>query len=125
MTTRQKRPTRIFALALCLFAISGAATAGDAKSCKGPAPGSDKAPLLSPPRGNVVIGTGRLQFYSAPNQQCSMEGVFVVPGDELTSYAETDDGWTSVTYMGAKRADVSGWVRSARLKETGTMGPAQ
>ena len=39
---------------------------------------------------------------------------------------ETNDGWSSVAYFGGKTAnDVSGWVRSARLKTTGTMGPSQ
>lgn len=113
---------QFFVAALCLLAFTGAATAA---TCKEPAPGSDKAPLISPPHGNVVTGAGRLQFYSAPNERCAMEGVFVVPGDELTSYAETDDGWTSVMYFGNKHAEVSGWVRSGRLKDTGTLGPDQ
>ena len=73
-----------------------------------------------------MIGTGRLQFYSAPSLRCPIDGVFVIPRDELIAYAETSDGWSSVMYTNPKTGDVaSGWVRSARLKQTGTVGPRQ
>jgi hypothetical protein len=55
-----------------------------------------------------------------------MSGVFVIPKDELVAYAETDDGWSSVMYVNPRTGNtVSGWVRSARLKQTGTVGPKQ
>jgi hypothetical protein len=55
-----------------------------------------------------------------------MRGVFVVPKDELIEYAQTKDGWSSVMYMNPTTGnDVLGWVRSGRLKETGTVGPNQ
>ncbi|TLG78642.1 hypothetical protein [Methylocystis sp. B8] len=96
------------------------------KSCKEPVAGSNKAPLISPPHGNVVIGTGRLQFYSAPSVHCAMRGVFVVPGDTLISYAETNDGWVSVMYESPRSANsVMGWVRGHRLRDSGTVGPTQ
>jgi hypothetical protein len=73
--------------------------------------------------GEVVIGSGRLQFYSAPNLNCIMPGVFVIPKDELIAYAQSDDGWSSVMYSNPKSRDtVSGWVKLSRLKATGTMG---
>ena len=112
------------AIALGATLQSATAFARDLKSCREPAAGSDEAPMISPPRGNVVIGTGRLQFYSAPSVRCAMRGIFVVPGDSLISYAETDDGWVSVMYVGSKNS-VTGWVRGDRLRDTGTMGPAQ
>src|SRR5215468_8004544 len=59
--------------------------------CKEPELGSNQAPMLSPATANVVTGTGRLQFYSAPNAGCPMNGVFVIPKDELIAYARTDD----------------------------------
>ncbi|QOZ48528.1 hypothetical protein XH89_04360 [Bradyrhizobium sp. CCBAU 53340] len=94
--------------------------------CKEPDMGSKEAPMLSPPTLNVVTGAGRLQFYSAPNADCSMKGIFVIPKDELIAYARTDDGWSSVMYMNPRTTDsVSGWVRSERLKQTGTVGPKQ
>ena len=53
-----------------------------------------------------------------------MDGVFVIPRDELISYAETSDGWTSVMYTNPRTNNiVQGWVRSARLKQTGAIGP--
>jgi len=71
-----------------------------------------------------VIGTGRLQFYSAPNAACAMPGVFVIPKDQLIAYAQSNDGWTSVMYTNPRTGDfVQGWVKSARLKTTGTEGP--
>ena len=114
------------AIAFGAMLHDASAVARDIKNCKEPAAGSNTAPLISPPRGNVVVGTGRLQFYSAPSVHCAMKGVFVVPGDNLISYAQTADGWVSVMYMSAKSADsVTGWVRGNRLRDTGTMGPTQ
>ena len=82
--------------------------------------------MFSPPVSSVVIGTGRLQFYSAPNAQCALKGVFIIPNDSVTTYAETKDGWSSVMYLNPRTGnDVSGSVRSDRLKATGTLGPKQ
>ena len=110
---------KILILALSLF--SGCAFA----ACKEPEIGTKAAPSFSPPLSTVVIGTGRLQFYSAPNPGCTMKGVFVIPKDELITYAQSD-GWSSVRYSNPKTGDtVSGWVKSSRLKKTGTVGPRQ
>ncbi len=106
-----------------LFFSGGSARAA---SCTEPETGTKDVPIFSPPLGNVVTGAGRLQFYSAPDFHCAMNGVFVIPRDELISYAETSDGWTSVMYVNPRTGkDVSGGVRSERLKATGTMGPKQ
>jgi len=95
-------------------------------SCKEPKTGTNKVPIFSPPLANVVTGTGRLQFYSAPNFSCLMDGVFVIPKDELVAYAQSDDGWSQVMYINPRTGnDVSSWVRSERLKVTGAMGPKQ
>ena len=97
-----------------------------ADDCKEPKTGTNDVPIFSPPLANVVTGAGRLQFYSAPNERCAMSGVFIIPKDELVAYAATDDGWSQVMYMNPRTGNiVSGWVRSARLKQTGTMGPKQ
>jgi hypothetical protein len=97
-----------------------------AADCKEPKTGTKDVPIFSPPLANVVTGAGRLQFYSAPSERCAVCGVFVIPKDELVAYAATDDGWSSVMYMNPRTGNtVSGWVRSARLKQTGTMGPKQ
>lgn len=97
-----------------------------ADDCKPPKTGTRDVPIFSPPLANVVTGTGRLQFYSAPNEHSPMSGVFIVPKGELVAYAETDDGWSQVIYISPRTGNlVSGWVRSARLKQTGTVGPKQ
>lgn len=111
----------IGALLLCLSAAPALA-----ETCKEPKTGTNAVPIFSPPLAEIVIGPGRLQFYSAPNAACAMSGIFVIPRDKLVAYAQTDSGWTSVMYVNPRTgADVSGWVRSERLKVTGTMGPKQ
>jgi hypothetical protein len=105
-----------------LIALAFAASPASA-ACHAPDTGTDTTPILSPPLGAHVIGTGRLQFYSAPQADCAMTGVFVIPNDALIAYAETRDGWTSVMYLRKQGDDGSGWVRSSRLNFTGTMGP--
>jgi hypothetical protein len=110
--------------ATLVLALVAPAFAEAAQDCKEPKIGTDRAPIFSPPLSEVVAGAGRLQFYSAPNPRCRMEGVFVIPKDSLIAYAQTDDGWTSVMYFNPRTGeDVAGWVRSARLKVTGTIGP--
>jgi hypothetical protein len=105
-----------FALAL---AVSGPAFA----DCKEPETGTKNVPMLSPPLSEIVIGAGRLQFYAAPDLNCIMTGVFVIPKDELIAYAQSRNGWSSVMYSNPRNgSSVSGWVRSSRLKETGTVG---
>jgi hypothetical protein len=43
-----------------------------------------------------------------------------------TFWLLTRSGWSSVMYVNPRTGvDVSGWVRSERLKATGTMGPKQ
>ncbi len=123
MAVRNAFLTCIICGATLLFLSGGWVRAA---SCKEPETGTKDVPIFSPPLGNVVTGAGRLQFYSAPDFRCAMNGVFVIPRDELVSYAETSDGWTSVMYVNPRTGkDVSGWVRSERLKQTGTMGPKQ
>jgi hypothetical protein len=111
-------PARAILVAIVL-AISSPALA----DCKEPATGTKNAPAFSPPLSEVVIGAGRLQFYSAPKVGCAMPGVFVIPRDELIAYAESNDGWSSVRYSNPGNGNnVSGWVKSSRLKQTGTVG---
>jgi hypothetical protein len=110
--------------AAVLLTFAGVSAQAAPAGCKEPATGTDSVPVISPPLANVVTGAGRLQFYSAPYPQCAMNGVFVILKDVLISYAETSDGWTSVMYTNPRTNDVvQGWVKSARLKQTGTMGP--
>ena len=81
--------------------------------------------MVSPPLAAVVVGLGRLQFYSAPRLQCSIAGLFIIPKDQVIVHAQTMDGWSAVDYFNARNGnEVGGWVRSARLKTTGTVGPS-
>lgn len=108
---------------LALLCAAGPARAA---GCAEPQAGTKDIPILSPPLASTVIGAGRLPFYAAPDSRCRMDGVFVVPKDELVVYARTSDGWSSVMYLNPRTgADVSGWVRSDRLKMRGTVGPRQ
>jgi hypothetical protein len=112
--------TKAIQIAFALtVALSGPAFA----DCKEPETGTKNVPMFSPPLGEIVVGAGRLQFYSAPNLNCIMTGVFVIPKDELIAYAQSSGGWSSVMYSNPKNGNsVSGWVKSSRLKETGTVG---
>ncbi len=110
-------------LSLCLLVamVIGPCTA-QAAGCVEP----KDAPIFSPPLAEAVIGKGRLQFYSAPDERCRMDGVFIVPKDEVIAYAQTADGWTNVMYVNPDtNRDVQGWVRSKRLKVKGTVAPRQ
>lgn len=68
--------------------------------------------------GHVVIGAGRLHFYSAPSKNCKTE-VFVVPGDNV-DVVEEYGGFAFATYVNLKTGGVfQGWLESARLKPGG------
>ncbi len=106
-------------LILAFSLVSSAAFA----ACEEPEIGTKAVPSFSPPLSAIVIGTGRLQFYSAPNPGCAMKDVFVIPKDQLITYAQSSNGWSSVMYSNAKTGNtVSGLVKSSRLKNTGTVG---
>ena len=90
-------PARAILVAFVL-SVSGPALA----DCREPETGTRNIPVFSPPLSAVVTGAGRLQFYSAPNTNCAMAGVFV-------TYAQSNDGWSSVMYSNRKTGnDVSG-----------------
>ena len=126
---RQLRPVRsgkIKTVLAIIFSVAGFHAAFAADDCREPETGTEKIPAFSPPLSGVVTGKGRLQFYSAPDPSCAMEGVFVIPRDKLIVYAQSSDGWSSATYSNPRTVNVvSGWVRSSRLKATGTVGPKQ
>ena len=47
--------------------LDGSTVAKMLKSCTEPKIGTSEVPLFSPPLINVVVGVGRVQFYSAPS----------------------------------------------------------
>ncbi len=72
---------------------------------------------LSAPLSSHVAGSGRLQFLSAPDPACAMPGVFVVPGDSVsTSLASGTFVYANYTNPKSGRK-VQGWVPRARLAE--------
>lgn len=69
--------------------------------------------------GRVVIGSGRLYFYSAPNEDCKIKDLFIVPGDKVDAYSDLGE-YTSIQYFSNKLGDiVDGWVHTNRLRATG------
>jgi len=118
------RTTLCYLAGTAALLASAAALAAPA-SCHSPEIGSRHAPMVRPAVSAVVIGSGRLQFYSAPSRECPIAGTFIVPKDSVIMYAQTDDfRWSWVAYLGgATPLETSGWVISDRLKTTGEMGP--
>ncbi|VWB63758.1 hypothetical protein [Burkholderia lata] len=70
--------------------------------------------------GRVVTGQGRLTFYSAPDDACRIDGLFIVEHDHVD--ARSGYGrFTSVVYLNPRtRGIAEGWVPTARLKPDGT-----
>jgi hypothetical protein len=69
--------------------------------------------------GRQVIGSGRLQFYFAPDKKCVFPEVFILPGEKVDAHSEYGD-YTFVEYSNLKTgSNTSGWVKSNRLKPTG------
>ncbi|WP_232451705.1 hypothetical protein [Burkholderia ubonensis] len=69
--------------------------------------------------GRIVTGRGRLQFYSAPDAACRIDGLFVIANDTVEAHTEYGR-YTWVEYLNAKTpGPVRGWVRTDRLKPDG------
>lgn len=71
--------------------------------------------------GRDITGQGRLQFYSAPDARCGIDGLFVVPGNTLFAQLEYQ-GFTKVAFIPRRkrdRQDVIAWVPSRRLRGNG------
>jgi hypothetical protein len=70
----------------------------------------DSAPTM-----RMVVGYGRLQFFSAPDERCAAPGVFVVPGDSLAAKAQLN-AFAFAEYTNPRtHVRVAGWVHSDRL----------
>jgi hypothetical protein len=65
--------------------------------------------------GQEVTGNGRLQFHAAPDANCRMQGVFILPGEPVEADREMG-GFTAVWYRNPRTGgEATGWVRSNRL----------
>lgn len=100
----------VFSLPLTVFANNSCQSLNDTASEKG---------VRFDNTDNVyrVGGSGRLQFYSAPDGRCVEKDVFVVPGDELYVYVEYGK-YYSVMYVANDENQFNGWVEKFRLVET-------
>jgi hypothetical protein len=69
--------------------------------------------------GRLVIGSGRLQFYAAPDIGCEMQGVAIQSGEQVDALIESN-GFTAVKYRrAATGGEAIGWVPAHRLKPNG------
>jgi photosynthetic reaction center cytochrome c subunit len=72
-------------------------------------------PVPAARSGQEVIGSGRLQFHAAPDANCRMQGVFILPGEPVEADRELA-GFTAVWYRNPRTGgEATGWVRSSRL----------
>ncbi|MDQ1835511.1 hypothetical protein [Massilia scottii] len=73
-------------------------------------------PVIAP-LASRVKGPGRLQFLSAPDAACAMPGVFVVPGDSVTT-SLASGAFVYASYTNPKSGrKVQGWVPRERLSD--------
>lgn len=73
--------------------------------------------------GYKVTNKGRTYFYSAPDVNCKIDGVFIIHGDSVNVYAEYN-GFSSVIFFKKDGSSVDGWIHSNAISATGTgIGP--
>ncbi|QIH09246.1 MULTISPECIES: hypothetical protein [unclassified Pseudomonas] len=120
------RPLRLLPLCGMLLLLPLPALANPAIDCAALGESaSQEAGDYRPPLEAKVTGTGRLHFHSAPNPACVDKKLFVIPGDGLTVYASTENGWAQVMYIAKGGEDYTGWVEEQRLQFAGHYGRAQ
>ncbi len=69
--------------------------------------------------GYQVKGEGRAYFYSAPTEGCEDKKIFIIHGDNVNVYLDYNN-YFYVMYFTKNGKQVSGWVKSDRLKSNGT-----
>ncbi len=63
----------------------------------------------------VVVGSGRLQFYAAPDMACTQKGVFILAGEAVEALEQFGE-FTTVRYVNPRTGnEARGWVPSVRL----------
>lgn len=73
--------------------------------------------------GYKVIESKRLYFYSAPNEKCKINGVFIIKNDTVDAY-KVDGGFVFVIYFTKDNKTVEGWVKLKGLAPLRTgVGP--
>lgn len=109
--------------ALLLLALAACGPARAAVDCGALDATAEREGTIVPDvgSGRDIVGRGRLQFHSAPDSACAIDGLFVVPGDTLFAQLEYG-GFTRVAFIAMKktdRQDVVAWVPSSRLRANG------
>jgi photosynthetic reaction center cytochrome c subunit len=85
-----------------------------ASACQTPAAGDAAAQPLARAR-RQVLGKGRLQFYSAPDETCPLRGIFILPGEPVVTLQQAAR-FTAVHYVNPRTGgQAQGWVLSERL----------
>ncbi len=69
----------------------------------------------------MVITSGKIGFYSSPNAECKIEGIFVVKDCYLTVY-KSYKGWVNVMYVVKDGGDFIGWLPESKVKVLGQYG---
>ena len=113
---------RMKLLAVLVLAMAAPPALAGSAACEEVAKKADADPVMLVPRVYfTVTGAGRLYFHSAPDPACGLPRTFVIPGDSLIGYSAYGP-WTSVMFTTPDGDPVQGWVRSDRLRATGTLG---
>lgn len=73
--------------------------------------------------GYVVSDEHRVYFFSAPDDNCKIKGLFIVNGDLVDAYADYKE-FSYVIFFKKNGVPVEGWIHSKSIKPTGTgIGP--
>lgn len=73
--------------------------------------------------GYVVSDAHRVYFFSAPDDNCKIKGLFIVNGDLVDAYADYKE-FSYVIFFKKNGDPVEGWIHSKSIKPTGTgIGP--
>lgn len=75
---------------------------------------SENSLKISPPKEMIVSTQERLYFYSVPNDECKINGLFVVNKDHLLAYHKNKN-FTYVNYLTKENKIISGWVHSSGI----------
>jgi hypothetical protein len=68
-----------------------------------------------------ITGKGRAYFHQAPTDKCLTKEVFLVSGDFISIYAESN-GWLYLMYINKQGEDFSGWISESRIEIIGPYG---
>lgn len=64
----------------------------------------------------AVANQKRVSFYSAPDENCKTEGLYVIAGDVLRTYKHYGK-YTYVSYTSVKGENIPGWVSTSELSD--------